>query len=87
MVLRATAYHTVWVNSEAMRRAGYTATTPQPHDGEIVRDGAGEPLGTLREWGAWRPVYDLMPPMTREQALDALAFASAAFTACASTTQ
>ena len=81
VVLRATDYHTVWVNSEAMRRAGYTAATPQPHDGEIVRDEAGAPIGTLREWGAWRPVYDLMPLMTREQALDALSFASAGFAA------
>lgn len=81
VVLRATDYHTVWVNSEAMRRAGYSAATPQPHDGEIVRDGDANPVGTLREWGAWRPVYDLMPPMTREQALDALTFASAGFAA------
>lgn len=81
VVLRATDYHTVWVNSEALRRAGYTADTPQPHDGEIVRDGNGAPVGTLREWGAWRPVYDLLPPMTREQALEALTLTSAGFTA------
>ena len=79
VVLRASDYHTVWVNSEALRRAGYAADTPQPHDGEIVRDDAGEPCGTLREWGAWRPVYDLLPPMTRGQALDALTIASANF--------
>ncbi len=39
----------------------------------------GSLVGTLREWGAWRPVYDLLPPMTREQALDALTIASANF--------
>ena len=81
VVLRATDYHTVWVNSEALRRAGYTAQTPQPHDGEIVRDEAGAPVGTLREWGAWRPVYDLMPKMTRDQALAALTITSAGFVA------
>jgi predicted amidohydrolase YtcJ len=85
VVLRATDYHTVWVNSEALRRVGYSSSTPQPHDGEIVRDEAGEPVGTLREWGAWRPVYALMPPMTMEQGLAALArtansFASAGLT-------
>ena len=79
VVVRASDYHTVWVNSEALRRVGYTAQTPQPHDGEIVLDEAGDPIGTLREWGAWRPVYDLMPTMTRDQALDALAIASSAF--------
>jgi predicted amidohydrolase YtcJ len=81
VVLRATDYHTVWVNSEAMRRVNYTADTPQPHDGEIVRDDAGEPVGTLREWGAWRPIYDLMPKMTRDQALAALTIASDGFAA------
>jgi predicted amidohydrolase YtcJ len=80
VVVRASDYHTVWVNTEALRRVGYTADTAQPHDGEIVRDESGEPIGTLREWGAWRPVYDLMPPVTREQGLDALAIASSAFT-------
>lgn len=80
VVLRATDYHTVWVNSEALRRVGYTAGTPQPHDGEIVRDDSGNPSGTLREWGAWRPVYNLLPAMTREQALEALSFSTRSFT-------
>jgi predicted amidohydrolase YtcJ len=79
VVLRATDYHTVWVNSAALSRAGYTSQTPQPHDGEIVMGEDGEPTGTLREWGAWRPVYNLMPKMTREQGLAALAFTSQCF--------
>jgi len=79
VVLRATDYHTVWVNSQALRRVGYHRDTPQPHDGEIVRDTNGEPIGTLREWGAWRPVYDLLPPLTREQAVAALSLASSNF--------
>jgi predicted amidohydrolase YtcJ len=79
VVLRATDYHTVWVNSEALRRAGYSGRTPQPHDGEIVMGEDGEPTGTLREWGAWRPVYDLMPRMTVEQGLAALTHTSTCF--------
>ncbi|MBI1352171.1 MAG: amidohydrolase family protein [Actinomycetales bacterium] len=79
VVLRATDYHTVWVNSEALRRAGFTSTTPQPHDGEIVRDESGAPVGTLREWGAWRPVYDLLPPKTHDQVVASIATASEAF--------
>jgi predicted amidohydrolase YtcJ len=81
VVLRASDYHTVWVNSAALERVGYTRETPQPHDGEIVRDPDGRPTGTLREWGAWRPVYDLLPPVTTEQAVAALAFASRQFAA------
>jgi predicted amidohydrolase YtcJ len=79
VVLRATDYHTVWVNSEALRRVGYTGGTPQPHDGEIVMGEDGKPTGTLREWGAWRPVYNLMPRMTREQGLAALSYTSDCF--------
>lgn len=79
VVLRATDYHTVWVNSEALRRARYGRGVDQPHDGEIVLDDAGDPIGTLREWGAWRPVYDLMPNVTAEQAISALDFATAGF--------
>jgi predicted amidohydrolase YtcJ len=79
VVLRATDYHTVWVNSAALRRVGYTRDTPQPHDGEIVRDPSGEPIGTLREWGAWRPVYDLLPPLTEQEAVSALTLASSSY--------
>lgn len=79
VVLRASDYHTVWVNTEALRRVGYHEGTPQPHDGEIVRDPDGAVVGTLREWGAWRPVYDLMPAMTLDQGVAALRLASAGF--------
>jgi predicted amidohydrolase YtcJ len=79
VVLRATDYHTVWVNSEALRRAGYSGQTPQPHDGEIVMGDDGQPTGTLREWGAWRPVYDLMPKTTRHQGIAALTYTAGCF--------
>ncbi|MFZ8909517.1 MAG: amidohydrolase [Candidatus Nanopelagicales bacterium] len=79
VVLRATDYHTVWVNSEALRRAGYTQGVPQPHDGEIVLDDAGAPTGTLREWGAWRPVYNLLPRPATSMLLSAVDFATASF--------
>ncbi len=50
--LRAWDYHTLWVNSEALRRAGITAETPEPALGRIVRRPDGSPLGTLQEPGA-----------------------------------
>src|SRR5690606_34119778 len=37
VVLRAYDYHTVWVNSEALRRAGIPADTPDPARGPVVR--------------------------------------------------
>ncbi len=73
VVLRATDYHTVWVNSEALRRAGYTASTPQPHDGEIVRDADGESRPERCASGAHGGLSTrCMPPMTEEQGLAAL---------------
>jgi predicted amidohydrolase YtcJ len=79
VVLRATDYHTVWVNSEALRRAGYVRGVQQPHDGEIVLDDSGDPTGTLREWGAWRPVYALMPAVATPRVTAALDYATACF--------
>ncbi|MGA0067654.1 MAG: amidohydrolase [Candidatus Nanopelagicales bacterium] len=79
VVLRATDYHTVWVNSEALRRAGYGIGVSQPHDGEIVLDPSGMPSGTLREWGAWRPVYDLLPRPSDSMLLNAVDFATSSF--------
>lgn len=79
VVLRGMDYHTAWVNTKALELAGITAETPQPHDGDIVRREDGTPLGTLREWGAWRMVYDLLPELTRQQRIDAVAAASKAY--------
>ncbi|MFM9048529.1 MAG: amidohydrolase [Actinomycetota bacterium] len=79
VVLRATDYHTVWVNSEALRRANYGVGVAQPHDGEIVLGDRGAPTGTLREWGAWRPVYDLLPDVPESTLMDAISYASTSF--------
>lgn len=45
-------YHSYWVNSEALRRAGIDSATPDPDSGRIERDGAGEPTGMLYESSA-----------------------------------
>lgn len=81
IVLRASDCHTYWVNSEALRRVGYTTDTPEPHDGEIVRDDRGAPIGTLREWGAWQPVVAMIPAVTPAQGRSALARAAGEFAA------
>lgn len=76
VVLRASDYHTAWVNSKALELAGITAGTAQPHDGEIVRRADGSPLGTLKEWGAWKLVYDLLPAPTHQEKVDMVRAAS-----------
>lgn len=47
--LRARSGHAAWVNSFALREAGITAETPDPANGEIVRDESGAPTGILLE--------------------------------------
>jgi predicted amidohydrolase YtcJ len=42
--------HAAWLNSEALRRCGISASTPDPEGGTIVREpGTGEPTGVLLE--------------------------------------
>lgn len=45
--LRRVDGHAGWVNSEALRRSGIDATTPDPPGGRIVRDAEGNPSGVL----------------------------------------
>jgi predicted amidohydrolase YtcJ len=45
-------HHGSWVNTRALELAGITAATPDPADGRIERDAAGNPSGTLHEGAA-----------------------------------
>jgi predicted amidohydrolase YtcJ len=58
--------HGAWVNSRALELAGITQETPDPPDGRIERDDAGEPSGTLHE-GAMDLVENVMPPVTEAE--------------------
>jgi predicted amidohydrolase YtcJ len=70
--IRAYDGHTVWVNSRALALAGITRATPDPADGEIVRDPASrEPTGVLKE-GAQGLVNAVIPTPTRDEKLAAL---------------
>lgn len=64
--LSAADGHSGWVNSEALRLAGITRTTPDPANGRIERDARGEPTGTLRE-SAMGLVSSLIPEPSAEQ--------------------
>lgn len=52
VALSDAGHHTLWVNSKALELAGVTRDTPQPHDGDIYLDDAGEPIGYLNETAA-----------------------------------
>jgi predicted amidohydrolase YtcJ len=58
--------HSAWVNSRALELAGVARDTPDPADGRIERDAAGEPSGTLHE-GAMDLVGDHTPATTAQQ--------------------
>lgn len=64
-------HHSAWVSSAALRLAGIDATTPDPPDGRIERDGTGAPTGALHE-GAMRLVADHVPPPTADEQLAGL---------------
>jgi predicted amidohydrolase YtcJ len=76
--LSAADGHSAWVNSEALRRAGITAATPDPAGGRIERDATGEPTGTLRE-SANDLVARLLPAITAAERLAGLQRALALF--------
>jgi predicted amidohydrolase YtcJ len=64
--------HSLWVNTRALEAAGITAQTPDPPNGEIVRDPrTGRPTGHLKEAAA-DLVRRAMPPPTDEQRQAAL---------------
>jgi predicted amidohydrolase YtcJ len=64
--------HLIWVNSEALRRAGVDEGTPQPAGGVIERDSqTGELNGILKE-GAMHLVCDAIPSPTAKERQAAL---------------
>jgi predicted amidohydrolase YtcJ len=76
VALRAWDYHTMWVNSVALERAGITPETPDPVLGEIPRREDGSVLGTLREWGAVDLVSAVMPDRDEDTRIAALGTAA-----------
>ncbi len=82
VALEASDHHTMWVSSEALRRAGIDAQTPDPELGRIVRRGDGSPIGTLVEWGAIAMVRNLLPPPGRAEQEEGLRRAMAALARC-----
>ncbi len=69
------SYHSMWVNSMALQRAGISADTPNPPGGVIERDATGEPTGVLRET-ANRLIDRVIPPLTEHQKRAALTWST-----------
>jgi predicted amidohydrolase YtcJ len=64
--LTAKSLHASWANSAALRKAGISASTPDPLDGKIMRDASGQPTGILLE-SAMGLVEQVIPGLTVEQ--------------------
>jgi len=68
--------HIAIANSAALKAAGITAQSPDPHGGKIDRDEKGEPTGILRET-AMELVFSKIPPPTPAQRRRAIELALA----------
>jgi predicted amidohydrolase YtcJ len=75
VVLHASDHHTIWANTEALRRAGLLDHIPNLTNGSVDVDSAGQPTGVLREPGAMALILDLIPKPTLETELAALDWA------------
>ena len=75
VVLHASDHHTIWVNSEALKRAGVHERFPEVAIGHADLDEDGRPTGTLRESGAMEIVLKAIPARTMDQELRALQWA------------
>ncbi|MBN2203605.1 MAG: amidohydrolase family protein [Thermoleophilia bacterium] len=71
VILFDDSYHSAWLNSAGLRRAGIGAATPDPGNGVIERLPDGNPAGTLRE-GPSALAERAFPPYTLEQAREGI---------------
>ena len=63
--------HLASVNSRALELGGVTDDTPDPPEGIIDRDEAGQPTGVLRDL-AINLVSDVIPPATEDETVEAM---------------
>ncbi len=77
IALQSHDMHAVWVNSEALRRAGITADTSDPPGGRIVRDHQGIPTGILQET-AVQLIARHIPAPTHAEMVEAVSDAQSA---------
>lgn len=78
VLLTTDCHHNRWANSAALAAGGITSSTPNPVDGEIVRDSNGQPTGLLYEGGARSVLRALDADTDPSAALEAAKKASAA---------
>ena len=73
VVMIASDHHSRWLNTAALERTGITDRTPDPLNGEIVRDALGHATGWLKET-AQLFTRQVLPPMSPEDYAKAVLF-------------
>lgn len=81
VALRAWDYHTLWCNTEAMRRAGLDDSVRDSERGRFPRRPDGSLLGTLVEWDAVDAVLGAAPAWSQDERVRALAIATQTYAA------
>lgn len=66
-------HHVYVVNSKALELADIVRETPDPPGGIIGRDADGEPNGLLYENSAMGLIDEVIPPLTEDELIDAIA--------------
>lgn len=81
VLLRRIDGHALWVNSEALRRAGINRTQPSsdPPGGRIIREAGGEPTGILIDNAM--SLVERMIPQPRPERIEAAILSAAAYAA------
>jgi predicted amidohydrolase YtcJ len=72
VVLHGDDHHTIWVNTEAMRRAGVNERAPEVSDGVVDVDSDGRPTGVFRETDAKDLIFNHQPKPSLAQEFAAL---------------
>jgi predicted amidohydrolase YtcJ len=73
--LTAKSLHAGWANSAALKAAGITASTPDPKDGKVQRDGNGNLTGILLELPAMKMMDAAIPKPTINEIAESIAAA------------
>lgn len=73
VVMVASDHHSRWLNTKALELCGITRDTPNPRNGEVVRDGSGNPTGWLKEM-AMRLANPAVPKFTEQQYAEAVKY-------------
>ncbi|MEU1302986.1 amidohydrolase [Streptomyces shenzhenensis] len=81
VALRAWDYHTLWCNTEAMRRAGLDDSVQDGERGRFARRPDGSLLGTMVEWDAVDAVLGAAPARSLDERTRALAVATRGYAA------